>query len=123
MATTEEQLKEPEEVLGKEQDELTPRIVTTEEELEGFYIVKSILREVVDRSRIYQRDTVSYLGILLDDNRKKPICRLHFNRPQKYIGLFDENKQEERISIESLDDIYKSSEKLKETISYYAKSD
>lgn len=111
--------EEPEEVLGKEQDELTPRIITTEEELEGFYIVKSILREVVDPSRIYQRDTVSYFGILLDDNRKKPICRLHFNRPQKYIGIFDINKREEKIPIESVDDIYKLSEKLKETISYY----
>lgn len=96
-----------------------PRIVTTKEELEGFYIVKSILRQVIDPNRIYQRDTISYFGILLDDNRRKPICRLHFNTPQKYVGLFDINKREEKIPIGSPDDIYKLSEKLKEAISYY----
>ena len=70
------------------------RIVTTEEELEGFFIVKSILREVVDSDRIAYRDTLSYFGILLDDNNRKPICRLHFNRPQKYFSLFGADKKE-----------------------------
>ena len=42
------------------------KVVTTEEEIEGFYIVKSIVREVVDVKRIFMRDTMSYCGILLD---------------------------------------------------------
>lgn len=38
-------------------------------------IIKSILRKVVDSNRIDYRDTESYLGILLDDNNRKWICR------------------------------------------------
>lgn len=94
-------------------------VVTTQEELEGFHIVKSILRTVVDSKRIIQRDTQSYFGVLLDDNNRKPLCRLHFNRNQKYIGVFDSEKNETRHSIESLDDIYTHSDKLIATVRSY----
>jgi hypothetical protein len=71
--------------------------VTTEEELEGYYIVKSILRDKIDPSRIVHRDTISYMGILLDDNNRKPICRLLFNSDKaKYIVLFDKDKKQEK---------------------------
>lgn len=95
------------------------RVVTTMEELEGFHIIKAIVRTVVDSKRIIHRDTQSYFGILLDDNNRKPICRLHFNRSQKYIGIFDKEKNETRHTITSLDDIYGFAEQLKATISYY----
>lgn len=99
------------------------KVVTTEEELEGFYIVKSILREVISPTRIVHRDTQSYFGILLDDNNRKPICRLHFNRTQKYIGFFDETKKEERIAIDDLHDIYNFADRLKATIGLYDKTE
>ncbi|GFM48936.1 hypothetical protein ALQ47_02738 [Pseudomonas cichorii] len=101
----------------EEQEE--DRVVTTAEELEGFHIVKSIVRTVVDSKRIAQRDTQSYFGILLDDNNRKPIVRLHFNRAQKYIGLFDKDKVETRHPIEHLDEIFGFSEALKATASQY----
>lgn len=91
-------------------DEL--RVVTTEEELEGFFVVKSIVRTAVESHRIGHRDTQSYFGILLDDNNRKPICRLHFNRAQKYIGILDADKKETRYPISSLDEIYSLSEAL-----------
>ena len=95
-------------------------VVTTEEEMEGFHIVKAILREKIDPSRIAPRDTLSYFGILLDDNNRKPICRLYFNsETRKYIALFYETKNEEKVQIEDLNDIYKYCDKLKETISVY----
>jgi len=80
-------------------------IVTTEEEKEGYLIIKSILRETVDLKRIAMRDKKSYCGVLLDDNNRKPICRMYFNTKQKYLGLF-EGKNEERIPIANLDGIY-----------------
>ncbi|MNJ69361.1 hypothetical protein D3C77_657020 [compost metagenome] len=89
------------------------------EELEGFHIVKAIVRTVVDAKRIAHRDTQSYFGILLDDNNRKPIARLHFNRAQKYLGIFDKDKNETRHPINSLDEIYEFSSSLKETINYY----
>jgi predicted type IV restriction endonuclease len=98
-------------------------IVTTEEEQESFHIVRAILCEVVDPDRIAIRDVRSYCGILLDDNRLKPICRLHFNTGQKYIGLFDNDKQEERIPIENLNEIYQYGDRLKATVTMYEEQD
>ena len=94
-------------------------IETTEEEIEGYNIIKAILRNVVDVKRVVMRDTKSYCGILLDDNNRKPICRLHFNHSRKYLGLIA-NKQEERVEIESLDDIFKYTDKLRAVIGEYS---
>jgi hypothetical protein len=106
---------EPIEVINEEddlEDGDTARIVTTEEELEGFFIVKSIIRQIVDPTRVVHRDTQSYFGILLDDNNRKPVCRLHFNRGQKYVGILDQGKKETRYPIAKLDDIYGLAETL-----------
>lgn len=104
----------------QESQEEDDGIITTVEEIEGFNIVKAIVRSVVDAKRIIGRDTKSYFGVLLDDNNRKPICRLHFNRTQKYIGIFDENKEEARNPIDSLDDIFKFEEQLKKTAASYS---
>lgn len=95
------------------------RIETTTEELEGYNIVKAIVRTEIDVKRIAPRDTLSYFGILADDNNRKPIARLHFNRSQKYLGTFDADKKETRHPIESLDDIFTFSEILRETARTY----
>lgn len=92
-------------------------IVTTEEELEGFFMVKSILAEIVPISSISPRDTKSYFGILLNDNNRKWICRLHFNSDiVKYIGIHIKDKQEERFDIEKIEDIYKYKAELISTV-------
>lgn len=87
-------------------------IITTEEEIQGFFIVKSILAEKIDLDRIAARDTKSYFGILLDDNNRKWIARLYFNTKQKYLSLHIEDKQEEKYPIEKLQDIYNFKDKL-----------
>ena len=94
-------------------------IITTEEEEEGFRIVRAILRKEVDVKRVVMRDTKSYCGILLDDNNRKPICRLRFNRTQKYIGLFFSTKDEEKLPINSIDDIYNFADRIIETVKMY----
>ncbi|VAL33672.1 type I restriction endonuclease [Enterobacter hormaechei] len=94
-------------------------IITTLEELEGFHIVKAITRVVLEAPRITHRDTKSYCGILVDDNNRKPLCRLHFNRTQKYIGLFDLEKNETRHPISTVDDIYSFADILKATAALY----
>ncbi len=81
-------------------------IVTTEDELEGFRIVKAIVGDVLPPARISYRDGKSYFAVLVDDNNRKPLCRLHFNRSRKYVGTFDEQKHETRHAIENLDGIY-----------------
>ena len=94
-------------------------VVTTEEEMDAFRIVKAIVSQVVDPSRVAPRDVKTYFGVLLDDNNRKPICRLHFNTDQKYIGLFDEDKNEERVPIDSIEDIYRHADQLKEAALSY----
>jgi len=106
----------------EEQEELAQDdngIVTTEDELEGFQIVRAIICQKVKPNRIAHRDTKSYFGILLDDNNRKPICRLYFNTTQKYIGLFDKNKKEIKQPINELTDIYKYTEQLLEAACCY----
>ena len=83
------------------------KIVTTDEEIEGFYIVKSIAREVLAADRITHRDSQSYFAIFADDNNRRPICRLKFNSAtHKRISFIDDNKQEISYDIECLDDIF-----------------
>ncbi|WP_305405335.1 type I restriction endonuclease [Photobacterium leiognathi] len=96
-----------------------PKIQTTDEEIEAFNIVKAIFRQKVEVQRIHSRDTQSYFGVLLDDNNRKPLCRLWFNTKQKYIGIFDENKSETRHPIETVDDIFNYTEQLQNTIALY----
>lgn len=103
----------------QDREEAEDKILTTLEEMEGYHIVRAVLRSVVDAKRIVQRDTQSYFGILLDDNNRKPICRLHFNRSQKYLGIFDEEKNETRHAISSIDEIYEYADQLKKTVGYY----
>jgi len=95
------------------------KIDTTVEEIEGFNIIKAIVRSEVDVKRIAPRDTQSYFGVLLDDNNRKPIARLHFNRTQKFLGTFDADKNETRHPIDELDDIFEFAETLKATAKAY----
>ena len=68
-------------------------IITTIEELEGYAVVKSLLYDVINVKRVTYRDTVSYFNILLDDNIRKTVCRLYFNRSTKYIAFIEGNKE------------------------------
>jgi hypothetical protein len=87
-------------------------IVTTEQELEGFYIVKSLLRQHVEAKRITFRDAQSYFAILLDDNNRKTICRLYLGGAKEYLVVLDEAKKEVKFELKSLDEIYQYAEEL-----------
>lgn len=98
------------------------KVNTTEEELEGFMIIKTILRQKIDSIRISYRDAQSYFSILLDDNNRKTICRLYFNGGKKYLATIDEQKKENKNEIHSLDDIFNFSKTLIEIVENYDKS-
>jgi hypothetical protein len=95
-----------------EDDEPTPagepeEVITTEEEISGFRIVQAIVAQLVDPKRIGMRDAKSYCAILLDDNNRKSVARMHFNGiTTKYLGTFV-GKTETRALISDLADIYK----------------
>jgi hypothetical protein len=112
--------KENQKLSSVDEEIETPRFITTEEEIEGSQIIKAILRESIPANRIFFRDTQSYFGILLDDNNRKPLCRLHFNSANKYVELFHNGKDNgEKQPLQSLDEIYKFKKELLSTIKNY----
>ncbi len=106
-------------------NELTPKegtkIVTTDDELEAFMIVKSILRRNVDVKRLAYRDAQSYFAVLLDDNNRKTVCRLYFSMTsdKKSVTVFGENKKEMKFDIGSLEDIFDLSDELMQSVAWY----
>lgn len=96
-------------------------IITTEEELEAFYIVKSILRNILSAERITYKDTRSYFGVQIDGNVRKTVCRFYFDQPtRKRIAIIDEDKNEKMTKIKTVDDIYNMADELIETTKRYA---
>lgn len=116
-------LAETEEAVEKNDEpaEALSEIETTDDEREGYMITKAIVRDVISASRVVMRDQKSYCGVLIDNNNRKPLVRLWFNRSVKYIGLFD-NDTEERVIINSLDEIYNYSDRLRATAQRYAET-
>ncbi len=100
------------EELTAEIDKHSNEIVTTAEELQAFYIVKSILGDEIDLSRITYKDTISYFGILIDNKVTRWICRVYLKDNIKYLIIPDDNKQV-KYKIEKLSDIYSLTEPLK----------
>lgn len=94
-------------------------IETTLNEIEGFQIVRAIAASLVPYTRVIGRDQKSYYAVLLDDNNRKPVCRLHFNRTQLYLGLLDENKVERREPIDCVEDIYLHAEAIRAAVDRY----
>lgn len=85
---------------------------TTEEEIAGYNIVRAIAAKVVDPKRIVMRDAKSYCAVLLDDNNRKTIVRLHFNSPTaRYLGTFT-HKEEARHRLTEPVEIYQHHEAI-----------
>ncbi len=97
----------------------TSKIITTEEEIQSFFVIRGILAETVDINYITYKDTESYFGILYKNNSRKPICRLNLDSKRKQLFIPDENKTFERIYIESLNDLYNYKDKLIEVLKRY----
>ncbi len=95
-----------------EAEEVVGAVETTQVEVDGLNIVRAICSKAVAPERIVMRDAKSYCAILLDDNNRKTVARLHFNSPTaRYLGLFDD-KSETRESVASPIDIYQHTDAL-----------
>ena len=89
-------------------------IETTEEEIEAYHIVKSILRKDIEPARITYRDFQRFFSILIDDSIRNTVCRFYFTESNKIIAFLKDNKTEEREEMTSIDDIYRFSDKIRE---------
>ncbi len=119
-ALTKEDDKAKEIQQGK-QEEVTDvsKVVTTAEELEGFMIIKTILRQKIPLKRIAYRDAQSYFAILLDDNNRKTICRLYLDGNKKYLVTLDAERKEVKNELSSLDDIFTYADLLMRVVEDY----
>lgn len=91
-------------------------IVTTAEELEGFYAIKGILRGKIPADKITYKDTGTYFGVLFDNNTRKWICRLDLSGTKKKLILPDENtKNGIRYDINGVDSLYDYADQLIES--------
>lgn len=105
----------------KEEDQVEQSdVITTEEELQAFMIVKAIAARAIQIDRITIRDAKSYCSVFIDDNNRKPLVRFYFNSKSKNVlGVFDPNKSEQRFEIESLDKIYDYADQIAATAASY----
>ncbi|MQY31978.1 type I restriction endonuclease [Nocardia aurantia] len=95
-------------------------IITTEDEIDGFNIVRAILAKDIDPARVSGRDAKAYFAVLLDDNNRKPIVRLHLNgKSVKFITTFENGKDGDRHDIAGVIDLYQHVDRLLATVKNY----
>lgn len=102
-----------------ENEKPVSKIVTTEDEIEAFYIIRGILAGTIPVEDIVHRDTESYFGILYQDNNRKPICRLNLDAKNRQILIPDKDKKFERFYITSLNDLYQYRDQLITAVKRY----
>ncbi|RRC94677.1 type I restriction endonuclease [Schaalia canis] len=96
-------------------------VVTTEEELHAFRIIKAIACAELDPARIGYRDAKSYFTVLADDNNRKPILRCYFNaKSTKWIAFLDEERNMTRVDIDGVEDLYLYVDQIREAAKRYA---
>ena len=113
----------PDEALTPDSDdsntmEQKPKIITTQEELEAFFIIKALVHDCLGNHELSHKDTETYFGVLLDGNTRKWVCRLQLDGKKKLI-LPDDNKKNINFPIESLNDLYKYKDELESIIRRY----
>lgn len=109
----------------REQDKIKPpepvvvgvepesKINTTQVEMEAYYIIKSIMRNSISSQRITHRDAQSYFSVLIDDNNRRPVCRLYLEGPKMTMMLFNSKAEPTKHELSSLDDLFLYSEQFK----------
>jgi hypothetical protein len=93
-------------------------IVTTQEELKVYHVIKTILAQhkQIETDSIGYRDFKGKFSILLDDNLKKKICDLYITPTGQKIEI-----DNEKIEIENMDSIIKLKKRLTDkALSYLA---
>ena len=113
------------EIIEEETENDNNEIITTEAEMESYFIIKSILGKYTDLDNITFKDTRSYFGVLFQNNTRKWICRMFIGEEKTNISFPTEERRdggaikEEKIKLESLKDLYKYEDKLVEVLKKY----
>lgn len=101
------------ETIATVEDEHTNKeIITTAEELQSYYIIKSILGDTIDIERITYKDTASYFSVLIDNKVTRWICRIYLKENIKYL-IIPNSENNEKHTIDKISDIYALSDILR----------
>lgn len=114
-----EPAEKPNDSLEEPVSESRSKIVTTQDELEAYFVIKNILKDQVPVEDIVYKDTESYFGVLYKNNVRKWICRLILKPGFKVIIMPDENKKEQRFDLQSVYDIEKYKDQLIDVLQRY----
>lgn len=94
-------------------------VVTTEEELEAYFIIKNLLADTVDIHDITYKDTLSYINVLYKGNSWKWICRLRLTESQKILIIPDENKKDIKYALSDIYELSQYKDSLTEVLKRY----
>lgn len=97
------------EASAPDEDPASSSIITTQEEIEAYFIIKSIVAKIVNLDLISYKDTVNYFSVLYNNKTTKWICRLYLREKSKYIHILVGDKIE-KYSLNTINDIYNYSE-------------
>lgn len=109
----------PEPVEDEEPGKRVPNVITTEEELEAYFIIKNLLDDTTDIHNVTYKDTESYFSVLYKGNTRKWICRLRLTENMKYLVVPDEAKKETRYTLKDVYDIRQYKEQLVAVLQRY----
>ncbi|MCB2291668.1 type I restriction enzyme HsdR N-terminal domain-containing protein [Clostridium sp. CS001] len=81
-------------------------ITMTQLELESFYIVKSILRKIIEPENITFIDSATYFTVIIANNSEKWVCKVHMKNKRQISLPYNNEVGEIFYDFESIDDFY-----------------
>lgn len=98
-------------------------IITTQEEIDAYNIIRSILRKFISANKIVYKDFKTYFAIGIEKPSYWWICRLSFGSRKKSIYFPTEDyKSQEKYDIDSIDSIFDCIGKLEQAFDIANKS-
>lgn len=94
----------------------TSKIITTQDELDAYYLIKSTLRKIIDPNRINYTDKETYFTVNIDGRPSKWICRLYIKEKVNYMVVLD-GKEYIRYDFKEINDLYQFSDILEKRAS------
>ncbi|MCJ2381292.1 type I restriction enzyme HsdR N-terminal domain-containing protein [Parabacteroides sp. AGMB00274] len=90
-------------------------IATTQEEIDAYNIIRSILHKYISDDKILYKDFKSYFAIGIENPSYWWICRLAFGQRNKSIYFPAEGyKSQTKVNIDTIDDIFKYADKIEQ---------
>lgn len=83
-----------------------PQIITTQDEINSFYMLKAILHDYLEGHELTYKDTLSYFSICLDNKVTKWVARLDYNANHLFVALPTMTSQKEWFKLNSIDELF-----------------